>query len=244
MGNLGSWNFSNAMSVALLFLALLFHNFSLADVKFDDSFKSVVRELTESKIPRPKIRRWEKSQELVESIHFRIYDITKTICSQENIQPNDCRWNSTVVRSPVFNAFIKGSGQIVISTGLVDKVTYEDELAFVVAHEVAHQVLDHIDKNKGIVVAGTILAGLLLDDFIGGVIFGSAVGQLSSRKDESSADALALRIISLAGYDPSKARYVLMRMAKMDVRLTSKFMQSHPSGVERIVMYDKILDRL
>ena len=113
-----------------------------------------------------------------------------------------------------------------------------------VAHEVAHQVLDHIDKNKGIVIAGTILSGLLLDDFIGGVIFGNVVGQLSSRKYESSADALALRIISLAGYDPAKARYVLMRMAKMDERLTSKFMQSHPSGVERIVMYDKILDRL
>jgi len=244
MGNLGIWNLSNAISVALLFLALSFHNLLIADIKFDDSFKSVVRELNESQIPRPQIRSWEKSQELVESIHFRIYDITKTICSQENIQPNDCRWNNTVVRSPLFNAFIKGSGQIVVSTGLIDKITYEDELAFVVAHEVAHQVLDHIDKNKGIVVAGTILAGLLLDNFIGGVVFGNGVGQVFSRKHESSADALALRIILLAGYDPAKARYVLMRMAKMDVRLTSKFMQSHPSGIERIVMYDKILGRL
>jgi len=104
--------------------------------------------------------------------------------------------------------------------------------------------LDHIGKNRELVFIGAILGELVFGDLVAGVVLSSVVRQIGSRKYESSADAIALRILSLAGYDLKKARYVLLRMAKMDKRLTSKFMQSHPSGIERIVAFDTIVRKL
>lgn len=50
----------------------------------------------------------------------------------------------TIVRSPLPNAFALGNNNIVVSTGLLDLLDSRDELAFVLAHELAHFQLGHI----------------------------------------------------------------------------------------------------
>jgi|TARA_B110000114_G_C15056691_1_gene383585 predicted Zn-dependent protease len=218
-------------------------NFSLAS-GFDADFLSAAKQLSKEKIPRPVVRSDDEGRELIQNIHFRIFDVTKKICMEEQIKDKICRWNIRVERSPEFNAFATKSNQIIISSGLIDKVTFEDELAFVVAHEVAHHLLNHIRKNRNIVFSGAILGELVFGDPTAGFVLSSIIKQMNSREYESSADKIALRIISLAGYDIQKARYVLMRMSKMERRLSSRFMQSHPSGIERLVALDRTLGDL
>lgn len=234
---------SSAATAALLLLFALTSHQALAD-EFSDPFKNMVRELSKAKIPRPTTLSFDESWALSESVHFKIYGVTKEICLQENIKPSDCLWSIEVERSPDFNAYATGGNRIFVSSGLIDQTTFDDEVAFVIAHEVAHHLLNHIGKGTGMIFVGAILGDLVFNDLAGGVIVGSLARQIGSRSFESQADAIALRIISRAGYSPKRARYVLMRMAKMDQRLTSRFMQSHPSGVERLVAFDSTLEEL
>lgn len=48
-----------------------------------------------------------------------------------------------ISRSPAVNAQCWGEGTMVINLGLLGRVTSRDELAFVMAHEMAHQLLNH-----------------------------------------------------------------------------------------------------
>jgi hypothetical protein len=48
-----------------------------------------------------------------------------------------------------------------------------------------------------------------------------------------------MKIVSSAGYDLNKARFVLMRMAKINPHLKSRLLDSHPAGLERIVSFDQ-----
>ena len=235
---------TNIVASYLAVILVFFSSHCLAVEKFSNEFIQAVKQLSKERVPRPIVRSAEQGHELAETIHFKIFEVTKEICHQENIKPKNCRWNIRVERGSEFNAYATNSNQIILSSGLIDKITYEEELAFVLAHEIAHHLLDHIGKNRDLVFVGAILGGLVFDDLAGGILLSSIVRQIGSRKYESSADAIALRIITLAGYESEKARYVLLRMAKMDERLTSKFMQSHPSGVERIVAFDKLVKKL
>lgn len=53
----------------------------------------------------------------------------------------------TIVRDLVPSAFVLPNGSAVITTGLLSELKSEDELASVLAHEMAHYVLDHSLKN-------------------------------------------------------------------------------------------------
>ena len=75
-------------------------------------------------------------------------------------------------------------------------------------------------------------------------VMGSLPRLLVTNQCETNADALAIKMFVLAGYDLEKARYVLMRMAKLDPSLKSRILESHPAGVERIVAFDKYRENL
>ena len=119
-----------------------------------------------------------------------------------------------VAIQPVFNAASDGS-QIAVATGVFTVVSSDDsELAFVVAHELAHNALKHIEKMQGNAAIGGLL-GLALD--IGAAAAGvntggagfragaQAGGQAYSKEIEYEADYLAIYILKRAGYlNPAK----------------------------------------
>jgi predicted Zn-dependent protease len=233
-----------SITTAFLGVALLFASQqSLAD-EFDAEFLRIAQELNNQRIPRPSIKSVYEIQNLIQKIHFSIFDVTKQICKEEKVRDSDCKWSIRVKRDAEFNAYATSSQQIIISSGLVDKTTFEDELAFVVAHEVAHHLLAHVKKKRGVIFSGLLLGELVFGDIPGGILLSSLINQMTSREFESAADRIALRIITLSGYETHKAKYVLMRMAKMETRLTSRFMQSHPSGLERLVAFEKMVAEL
>lgn len=217
---------------------------SYALEEFTDQHKLLAKELSNTKIPRPTVKSFEKSRKLSLDIHFKIFKIVKNICAQENIPDKKCRWGISVERTPEFNAYATKNSRILISSGLIDGITYEDELAFVIAHEIAHHILDHIGKKQGNLIAGSILGSLLLDDYLAGLMLGNIANAAVSSLYESKADAIAVKIIKEAGYDLDKARFVLLRMTKMGFRITTKLFDSHPAGFDRIIAYDEIAKRL
>lgn len=49
---------------------------------------------------------------------------------------------------PVANAFVTGGKYIYVFTGLIQQATSEDELAFVLSHELGHSLLKHKERQK------------------------------------------------------------------------------------------------
>lgn len=104
-----------------------------------------------------------------------------------------------VQQSDAINAAALPGGHMLVFTGLLDKMTSENELAFVLAHELGHYA--HRDHLRGLgralvlLTASTLLLGA--DNSINSMIGqGMVLTELSfSRKQETQADEFALETL-------------------------------------------------
>jgi beta-barrel assembly-enhancing protease len=140
------------------------------------------------------------------------------------------------------NAFSIPGGYVYVFKGLLDLLN-DDELAYVLAHEVGHIVARHAMKQLEISVGATlaVLASLFVrtnnPDVVRGVSL--AIDQLMSgysQKDEFEADSLAVQETKSAGYDPKagiSALEKLYRENKKEIGPVNYF-RSHPYTAERL----------
>ncbi|WP_180049902.1 MULTISPECIES: M48 family metallopeptidase [unclassified Acinetobacter] len=103
------------------------------------------------------------------------------------------------------------SGKIVINTGLYWSLKLnEDELAFVMAHEMAHALRDHHREKISLLFASQVAmisstAGIGTLATAASSVTGQAVFLPKVSKFELEADVLALDLMSKAGFDPNAA---------------------------------------
>jgi predicted Zn-dependent protease len=143
------------------------------------------------------------------------------------------------------NAFALPGGYVFVFKGLVDKVSKDDELAAVIAHEIAHVVARHSIKRLQGGVGYNILQILMAVTGAGRTDAGridAAFGQLImsySREDEALADKLALKYLKEAGYDPWAVVSLLKKLQESDkaepIRPYTSY-RSHPYVADRIRM--------
>jgi len=96
-----------------------------------------------------------------------------------------------VVEDPQINAGSAGSGQFIVTTGLLSKAN-DVHLESVLAHEIAHDDLGHVAKAQAL-GAGLNIATVLLDQFLPGSgqltpIAGTLVIRAYGRNEEYAAD--------------------------------------------------------
>lgn len=121
-----------------------------------------------------------------------------------------------VTKDASVNAWTDGE-YIGVTEGMIDYVENDDELAFIVAHELAHVAMDHIGKRKSnATLAG--LGGALIDGLLG-CRFCNTGGKLAasgaaafSVEFETEADYLGAYMAARAGYDPALAGDFFARM--------------------------------
>ena len=75
---------------------------------------------------------------LVNSTYKKIIDANSLTCSPGNI---------LIFRSALINATCIGEGTLLINVGLLARLQNESELAFIIAHELAHYEIDHVKKR-------------------------------------------------------------------------------------------------
>jgi Zn-dependent protease with chaperone function len=160
----------------------------------------------------------------------------------------DFQWEfNTIVDDLTVNAWCMPGGKIAFYTGIFPALHDEAGMAFVMGHEVSHALLRHggerISQNMASEAIGGLLAiglggkdpekqKLVLGAF--GVASGIGVLLPFSRKHESESDALGLKLMAQAGYDPRAGVEVWKRMAKMGGGGTPEFLSTHPSHETRI----------
>ncbi|MBW1916711.1 MAG: M48 family metalloprotease [Deltaproteobacteria bacterium] len=163
-------------------------------------------------------------------------------------------------RSNAINAWAE-PGQIILSSGLVNLCINDDELAFVIGHELAHQILGHL-----LIATGQRQLGELIGRVVSGVatfhlnrllnletyrIYPSPFFILTARRVtvsvfspdlEREADTYGLWFAYQAGYDIDKALALFERMTARghDPFERTYFLASHPAPLERMARLKKV----
>lgn len=154
----------------------------------------------------------------------------------------------TILDSPNVNAFALPGGYLYITRGLLALANDSAELAAVIAHEMGHVTANHgVQRQQR--EADEVLAARVVSDVLEGDAAAKAAlirGKLRlaqfSRNQELEADAIGIRSIGRAGYDPYAAgRFLQSMSAYSEFRSVSgasdaslDFLASHPAAPQRI----------
>lgn len=163
--------------------------------------------------------------------------------------------------SDEINAFATPGGHIFVTRGFLDKVSSEDEIAAVLAHEISHIQLKHslqaIKSNRAAdaVLKSTGSALLVLsegdddvldavnffDDSVNGIVK-SLVDSGFSKSQEFAADKNALSLLSSAGYDVYAMR-TMLEMLEENSNDKTGISRTHPSAKSRLKKIEKELKK-
>lgn len=146
----------------------------------------------------------------------------------------------TVLHDSTVNAFAIPGGNVYVYSGIVDFLQSDDELAAVIAHELAHVEKRHSLKN---VRTSTVLTTLLQKAMkntknkeVWTALLSSLALMKFSRKQEDEADDVGQFKLAAAGFNPYGQVQVWERFLKKygDSKGIEKFLSSHPSHKARI----------
>lgn len=169
------------------------------------------------------------------------------------------QWEVRVIESDVANAFVVPSGAVFVYTALLEQLGTRGALAAVLGHELAHALERHSVEKVGVLCVGSLLVemagGLVgpsghayLQRMLLPLLQGLVLNLPYSRSLEAEADALGLKLMAGAGYDPSEAVEAWRRMeaaaaaAASDGKAQPKktqqpweeFLSTHPAHGSRI----------
>jgi predicted Zn-dependent protease len=164
-------------------------------------------------------------------------------------------WSFTVVDSDIINAFALPGGRVFISRGLLRRMTNEAQLAGVLGHEIGHVTARHINDrmvNTAVAGIGVSVASSILTEGVGGVVGdvapqaielgGQTIVLRYGRSQELEADALGMRYMTRAKYNPMAQRQVMEILAQsMGTEAGSEWFSTHPYPKTRIEQIDRLL---
>ncbi len=142
-----------------------------------------------------------------------------------------------VVETDEVNAYAIAGGRMFFNTGIIDFLETEDEIAFVMAHEISHNELRHCIKR----VQYAAIASSIDPNF--GEIVQVAYGIYSmpfTKYDEYEADELGVWLMKKAGYDKQGAVDFFTKLEELEKEYgidqrdaVNDFISSHPTAKER-----------
>jgi predicted Zn-dependent protease len=163
-------------------------------------------------------------------------------------------WHFVVVEDDVINAFAAPGGYIFVTSAAVEAAQTEDELAAILAHEVAHvsrgHALGSIKKSRWAGVAKEFLdSSVELDEKALGKLTEAFEGALDdmvdsllvkgySKNTEYEADKVGVEIMARAGYDPRAMIAYLETLDASQDTGSGGFSSTHPKATDRISKLD------
>jgi len=138
------------------------------------------------------------------------------------------------------NAFALPGGPVFITEGLLRLLKTEAELAGVLGHEIGHVIARHSSEHlakqqltQGLLGALVVGSGDYTTAQIGQVV-GNMINMSYGRDDELESDALGIRIMAEAGYDPRGMLRVMEVLAKASGGSRQpEFFSTHPAPENR-----------
>ncbi|MCU0559763.1 MAG: M48 family metalloprotease [Desulfobacterales bacterium] len=172
------------------------------------------------------------------------------------------RYHFYVIKDDSYNAFATPAGHIFVHTGLLQAMDREEELAGILAHEIAHVYCRHISqkielsKKVGWAQLAGMAAGVLLGAAGGAAALGGALAMGSqaagataqlafSRENEMQADQVGLKLLTDAGYRSDGLVAILRKIRGKQAwgkEQIPVYMMTHPAIEDRIVYTENWVD--
>ena len=154
----------------------------------------------------------------------------------------------TILNSPAINAFALPNGNHYVTRGLLALADDTSEVAAVIAHEMAHVTTRHAAARARRAEAASevnrVVANVMQDQDAQRLALASTQLSLArfSQVQELEADAIGIRTLARAGFDPfassrflsSMARFADYRSHRGGTSRNPDFLSTHPSTPERI----------
>lgn len=172
-------------------------------------------------------------------------------------QPFDL--NFYILHNSELNAFAAPGGHIFVHTGLILSLETVDELAAVLAHEIAHVTARHLSQriaqqqkltlaSAAALLAGVLIGGEAAEALITGSMAASAQAQLHySRNDERQADQIGFDYMEKTAFHPDAMLGVLDKITRSQWESASQrmptYLRTHPAGPERLSSLDVLMTR-
>ncbi len=156
-----------------------------------------------------------------------------------------CSYPVILSSSDTINGYADGTN-IIITAGLLRFATQDNELALIIAHEMAHNTLNHVGQRFQNSAAGALLDLVLISNGIPSPLIATGIGaHLHSKGYEMEADLAGLRLLQNAGYDISGLDDFWRRMASLYPHsITHGKQNSHPTTVKRALQLEKAIEKL
>lgn len=182
--------------------------------------------------------------------------LAETLAKNAKIQHEPLRYY--VLEDPQINAFASLGGTFFLNTGIISLSRNEGELAFVMAHELAHHKQDHLSrlfedaKTTQVTSILAMLAGIAIggEDGMALAVAGQAAGVEAmidyTLSYEREADAVGLRILLASDYHPKHAinfMKVLEKSIRQGGLRQSNIHNTHPVTQERIASFEARANR-
>lgn len=165
----------------------------------------------------------------------------------------DLEFTFFIVRSNEINAFAAPGGYIGVNVGLINAMGSEDELAAVIAHEIAHVTQQHLlrafeDSRKtalpiALAMLGALVATANRSDDASQAALMSGISLIQQRAinftryDEIEADRVGIQSLARAGFEPlamAETFATMQRVMRVNGVDVPEFLRTHPVDVNRI----------
>lgn len=177
-------------------------------------------------------------------------DIGETLLTALDIRLRPYRFY--LVKDNSVNAFATPGGYIGVNVGLIALTRNEDELAAVLAHEIAHVELMHslqmMEKASDVSMAGmiSVLAAILMSgkdaEAASAILYSGVAGTTQSminftRENEYEADRVGIELLKKSDYDPdAMASFMDLLQSKEQTGAASsiEYLRTHPISANRV----------
>lgn len=169
---------------------------------------------------------------------------------------NERDFSFYIIQNSEINAFAGPNGVIGIHTGLIEAAESEDELASVIAHEVAHVTQKHLSRSfeyqqsTSLSSIATLIAALLIGSqdtnagiatYLGGASLSMENALKHSRIHEHEADYMGIQYLYKSGYSPyAMGRFFgkLSKKYQLNEFKPPEILMTHPVSDKRLAQAD------
>lgn len=175
----------------------------------------------------------------------------------DNLSQHKYKWKFSVVENDSINAVCLPGGKIILNTGLFKVAKNDDQLAAIIAHEMAHAISRHgnarisrakvLNATEGAgAVISALINPLLIIPFI--ITYEGITQEViinpHSRMEEHEADIIGLNLMYKAGYNIDESLELWKNMKEVNVKKAKHKSSTHASYDERMHQLEKAIKEI
>lgn len=151
-----------------------------------------------------------------------------------------CAFSIELGNADIVNAYSDGR-RVLVTRGMLNFVRSDDELAYLIAKEMAHNSLAHAGRLKMVATVGGVIDNLLRTQPDMNLLNGTGGVMAYTQDMDAAADTLALYMLVRAGYKIDNVPRFWQRLASQyPASVTNGYTAIHPSTTYRLAMIGKV----